>query len=168
VEGDGPAFLFTRQQLIAAALDAGIDIDEGPLIWWEKAGVLPRPTRHHRDGAPRALYPASALHAISVVRQLQNEGLELKDIAQWMRELAEDEAGTLTRLGEMLRGSRSLIAQLVLNEELAGHITPGTIREVQITFLDKNGEVVSRRQSSWSSVPGRTASFTFDQQQAAS
>lgn len=75
----------TRDEVIEELTEQGVDVDAGALVWWEKAGILPRPIRRHRGGAPRALYPWYAVDAVKHLRQLQEQGRTLEQIAPVMK-----------------------------------------------------------------------------------
>ncbi|HEV2107659.1 MAG TPA: hypothetical protein VGR16_05305, partial [Thermomicrobiales bacterium] len=47
----------TRDEVVEELTEQGVDVDAGTLVYWERIGLLPRPIRRHRGGAPRALYP---------------------------------------------------------------------------------------------------------------
>lgn len=105
------AGLYTRQEVLGALHDRGVDINEGTLVSLEKADVLPRPIRRYRDGAPRALYPPWAVDAIQYLRQLQAKGMTRAQIAPLMtawelsRPMWEDPlSGPLTIIREELLG----------------------------------------------------------------
>jgi DNA-binding transcriptional MerR regulator len=79
-----PDGLYTRQEVIGSLADRGVDVNEVTLVFWEKQGILPRPVRRWRDGAPRALYPPWAVDAIAHLRALQSQGRTLEQIAPLM------------------------------------------------------------------------------------
>jgi DNA-binding transcriptional MerR regulator len=76
--------LYTRYEVIGSLRDRGVDVNEVTLVFWEKTGILPRPVRRWRDGAPRALYPPWAVDAIVHLRNLQAHGRTLDQIAPLM------------------------------------------------------------------------------------
>jgi len=80
-----PDELYTREEVLGLLGDRGIDVNEVTLVFWEKSGILPRPVRRRRDGAPRALYPPWAVDAIAHLRDLQAQGRSLEQIAPLMR-----------------------------------------------------------------------------------
>lgn len=84
-DGAPEPMLITRDELLGALAARGVDINEGRLIFWEKAGILPRPTRRWHGGGPRAMYPAYAIDAVEHLRQLQAAGRTLEQIAPIMR-----------------------------------------------------------------------------------
>lgn len=59
--------LLTREQLLERLNNAGVDVTERRLMFWETFGALPRPVRKRHDGATRALYPAWFIDAASIV-----------------------------------------------------------------------------------------------------
>ncbi len=76
--------LYTREEVIGSLANRGVDVNEVTLVFWEKQGILPRPVRRWRDGAPRALYPPWAVDAIVHLRNLQAHGRTLEQIAPLM------------------------------------------------------------------------------------
>jgi len=77
--------LYTREEVLGSLQDRGVDVNEVTLVYWEKAGILPRPIRRHRDNAPRALYPPWAVDAIEHLRDLQAQGRTLDQIKPLMQ-----------------------------------------------------------------------------------
>ena len=77
--------LYTREDVLGSLQDRGVDVNEVTLVFWEKTGILPRPVRRWRDGAPRALYPPWAVDAIAHLRALQAQGRTLDQIALLMQ-----------------------------------------------------------------------------------
>jgi DNA-binding transcriptional MerR regulator len=77
--------LYSREEVLGSLQDRGIDVNEVTLVFWEKRGILPRPIRRWRDGAPRALYPPWAVDAIEHLRNLQAQGRPLSEIAPLMQ-----------------------------------------------------------------------------------
>jgi DNA-binding transcriptional MerR regulator len=77
--------LFTREEILDMLRDRSVDVNEVTLVFWEKSGILPRPLRRWRDGAPRALYPPWAVDAIAHLRDLQGQGRTLEQIAPLMQ-----------------------------------------------------------------------------------
>jgi DNA-binding transcriptional MerR regulator len=76
--------LYTREDVLGSLQDRGVNVNEVTLVFWEKTGILPRPVRRWRDGAPRALYPPWAVDAILHLRNLQAQGRTLDQIAPLM------------------------------------------------------------------------------------
>jgi DNA-binding transcriptional MerR regulator len=137
----------TRQELVAATQERLTNpIDKSTIVHWEQAGVLPRPIRRHRGGAPRALYPPGAMYFIGVARWLQSEGLSLREIRQWLRALATNEknaGAALDERGTRARSARSALMLMARSEEQFRHLPPGTIRGVSIRFTDEQGHVIT-------------------------
>lgn len=139
-----PADLLDRPELIEALRERGVEVDEVALVFWEKRGILPRPARRWRDGAPRALYPQHAVSAVAHLRELQAAGRSLEDIAPLMR------AWTLAPIqwedpyAKPLTTVRAALLELAraLNMDPAG---------IRVGFLDDAGEEFWKHEIS---VPG--------------
>jgi len=80
-----PDGLYSREEVLGSLQDRGVDVNEVTLVFWEKSGILPRPVRRWRDGAPRALYPPWAVDAIVHLRVLQAQGRTLEQIRPLMQ-----------------------------------------------------------------------------------
>ncbi len=79
------AELLSRDELIQALQDRGIDVSARTLAYWESEGVTPRPVRRWRGGAPAALYPSWFVDAVAFVRQSQASGIPLRIIGPLLR-----------------------------------------------------------------------------------
>lgn len=146
----------TRQELVAATQEGLTNpVDESTIVHWEQSGVLPRPIRRHRDGAPRAIYPPGAMYFLGVARWLQSEGLSLQEIGQWLRALAtneKDAGAALDERGTRARAVRSALMLMARGEERFRHLPPGTIRGVSIRFTDEQGHAVAGWEETWTDV----------------
>jgi hypothetical protein len=142
-----PDRFITRQELLERVREFGADdavaVDETTLVFWEKRGVLPRPVHRWRDGAPRALYPDRAWAAVFNVRLLQQQGLPLDIIAEWVASHARDGPESVHRFLDANRSARVAALQLAHAEERILHLAPGTIRGVEVRFTDANGDRVA-------------------------
>lgn len=127
-----PADLLDRQELIEALRDRGVAVDEVALVFWEKRGILPRPARRWRDGAPRALYPQHAVDAVAHLRELQAAGRSLEDIAPLMRVWALADVQWEDPYSKPLTTARAALLELAhaLNMDPAG---------IRVGFLDDTG-----------------------------
>jgi DNA-binding transcriptional MerR regulator len=129
----------TRQEL----LERMPNVDEVTLVYWEKRGILPRPIRRRRDGAPRALYPEIAVLAIATIRQAQEDGLSLDAAADLVRAFATDWV-EMESLSDDIRRSKLGLLRLAHYQEQFQHLPSGTIRGAIVSFIDAKGEEVTR------------------------
>ncbi|MDP9363481.1 MAG: hypothetical protein M3Q10_04495 [Chloroflexota bacterium] len=132
-----PADLLDRQELLEELRDRGVEVDDVALVFWEKSGVLPRPMRRWRDGAPRALYPRHAIDAVAHLRQLQAAGRSLDEIAPIMRAWELAPTQWEDPYSKPLTAARAALLDLAR----ALNIDPAVIR---VTFLDDAGEQIRR------------------------
>lgn len=77
--------LLTRDKLVAELHKFGVKADANDFRFWESVGVLPRPIRRWHDGATRTLYPKTAMTVVMELRELQERGYTLKQIAPRLR-----------------------------------------------------------------------------------
>ncbi len=136
--------LLTRDQVLEDMRHHGLDIDEVTLVYWEKAGILPRAVRRQRDGIVRALYPRWSLPVIREVRAYQAAGRRLRDIAPQTQALARAWAmsaiGWLDPMAESLGAMRAALVTLAKTQERIGVDHPITVAEVR--FTDDTGREV--------------------------
>jgi DNA-binding transcriptional MerR regulator len=104
--------LLTRAELVAELAERGVDVDPGTLVFWERRRILPRPVRRHRGGAPNALYPRYAIHAVKHIRDLQGRGRTLDQIAPVMRAWALSPVLWQDPLGGHLARARTALLEL--------------------------------------------------------
>ncbi len=77
--------LLSHDELIDELKDWGVDVTAATLEHWRRNGVIPRPIRMHHNGRTRPVYPAWIVPAIVHLRQLQDAGRTLEQIAPVMR-----------------------------------------------------------------------------------
>lgn len=97
-----PPHLLMRPEVLERVRDLGAEVDTVTLRHWEFEGLLPRPTRHWDQtikGRP-AYYPAWVIPLIFIVRELQRDGLSLREIVPRVRERAAS-AMTMAAFAEM-------------------------------------------------------------------
>lgn len=130
-----PADLLDRKELLDDLRERGVEVDDVALVFWEKRGILPRPMRRWRDGAPRALYPHHAVDAVTHLRQLQAAGRSLDEIAPIMRawELAPLQWDDPYR--KPLTAARAALLDFAraMNIDAAG---------IRVTFVDDAGDAI--------------------------
>ena len=131
--------LLTRQELLQELRDRGVDVSEVALVYWEKAGVLPRSIRRRRHGAPRSLYPHYAVDAVAHLRELQAAGRNLDQIAPLMRAWALAPVAWQDPYARPLTNARAALAELAR----ALNVDAATIR---VSFANDAGEEVWRHE----------------------
>ena len=102
---------------------------------WENSGLGPRPIRRWRDGAPAPLYPEYAIAAIAHLRELQEAGRPLDQIAQLMRAWALSPIQWEDPLSRPLTNARAALVDLAraLNVE---------VNSIAVVFKDNGGAEV--------------------------
>jgi|GEM_PF-6809805 len=81
--------MLTRAELVAALRDAGEDVTERDLAYWQTREVLPHPTRRKHGRTILAVYPAWYPHLVRALRRHQREGMTLDRIGPVLRILTE-------------------------------------------------------------------------------
>ncbi len=128
--------LITREELLQEIHDATVDVSERILLSWESKGVLPRPVRRWRDGAPRAFYPVWWIDIIREVRELRDSGVPLEQIRPRVRFLLFDRS----RIHSTYAGARSAALTAALHyahvhEQFSGR----PVSRVELRFIDEDG-----------------------------
>ncbi len=137
-QGTPEPLLITRDELIGALRERGVDVNEVTLVYWEREGILPRPIRRRHAGAPRALYPVYAINAVEHLRQLQDAGRTLDQIAPLMRTWALAQVDWRDPLGESLTEARAALLRVA--EALHADVT--TVNTIAVTFTNDAGQEV--------------------------
>jgi hypothetical protein len=137
-----PPQLITRAELLAELAREGVDVPERMLTFWESSGVLPRPVRRWRDGAPKALYPLGWQALVATVRAFQDQGLPLSDIATEVRVRAGYFLGHGIWAGAVYLDAVKALDDLARADELDG-MSP--IHTVEIRYVDAGGKPVGIR-----------------------
>jgi len=77
--------LLTREEVVKALRDQGVEISTTKLRFWEQQRILPRPNHHlppgATDGKARALYPEWSMQAIKDLLSLVVKGASLAEIS---------------------------------------------------------------------------------------
>ncbi len=150
-----PDLYYTRDEVLGVLRDRGIDVDEVALVYWEKAGILPRAVRRWRDGVPRALYPPWAVDAIAHLRELQAKGRKLSDIAKVMPAWELAPIVWQDPYAAPLNSARAALLELakVVGVDAAG---------IRVVFTDDEGQEVWTHElpvpSEWRRQPTRPTS----------
>ena len=149
--------LITRQELLTQLAGDGVEVPETTLVGWEKKGIVPRPLRRHRGGAPRALYPPHAARVLTRLRQYQEQGLSLEALTPlvWQdaryRLLAYAPSLTETRKAGRYGPSWQLgVMREAAFFEHHANLSPGTVASVELDFQDAAGKTVFRKRQQWS------------------
>lgn len=77
--------MLTRDDVLQVAHGKGWSLPETTFVSWEKQGILPRPIRRRRDGAPRALYPPYAVNVAIAICKLRAIRMPLEQIVEVLR-----------------------------------------------------------------------------------
>jgi DNA-binding transcriptional MerR regulator len=133
--------MYTRAEVLGSLQDRSVDVNEITLVYWEKAGILPRPIRRHRDNAVRALYPPWAVDAIQHVRELQAKGRTLDQIKPLMSSWKLAAVTWDDPLSAPLTDART--AHLAVAEAAGVEAA-----RITYTFTDDNGIETFRREES--------------------
>jgi DNA-binding transcriptional MerR regulator len=85
-----PRIIFSRDRFLQELARRGMSVDEATLRFWEQNDVLPRPIRKWDPEAKarRAYYPTWLLPLVLVLRELQKDGLTLKEIKPRLERIA--------------------------------------------------------------------------------
>ena len=81
--------MLTRAELVAVLRDAGEDVTERDLAYWQTREVLPHPTRRKHGRTILAVYPAWYPRLVRALRRHQREGMTLDRIGPVLRVLTE-------------------------------------------------------------------------------
>jgi DNA-binding transcriptional MerR regulator len=86
-EGAPEPHLFTRKEVLATVERWGVTprVDEETLRFWERQGLLPRPTRQYHAGAVRTRYPWWVADLIAQIRRYQDAGQKLAHLGERLR-----------------------------------------------------------------------------------
>jgi hypothetical protein len=72
----------TRDELLRQLrFGHGVEVNPRSLVLWQEEGVIPYGVRRWRGGRPAVLYPGWMVDAIVALRQMQDVGLSLRQIA---------------------------------------------------------------------------------------
>jgi len=136
-----PPHLITRAELLGELNRDGIDVNARTLMYWESAGVLPRPVRRQRDGSIKALYPLGWQALVRDVRSLQRNGLSLQEIADEVRHRAQPYLTHKQWTGRAYLDAVSGVGELAKAIELEG---AGPITGFRIVFTGPDGKTVAQ------------------------
>jgi DNA-binding transcriptional MerR regulator len=81
--------MLTRAELVAVLRDAGEDVTERGIAYWQTRGVIPHPTRRKHGRTIVAIYPAWYPQLIRALRRHQREGMPLRRIGPVLRIMTE-------------------------------------------------------------------------------
>jgi hypothetical protein len=84
-EAAEPDVLLTREEVLGQLQAMRIEVSSDALQGWQRHGIIPRPIRGQHNGVPAALYPPWMPTLLATLRQLQDDGLPLKEIARHLR-----------------------------------------------------------------------------------
>jgi hypothetical protein len=128
--------LITREHLLQELHDATVDVSERILLSWEAKGVLPRPVRRWRDGAPRAFYPVWWGDIIREVRELRDSGVSLEQIRPRVRFLLFDRSRIHSTYAHARGAALTAALQYAhVHEEFSGR----PVSRVELRLLDADG-----------------------------
>ena len=148
-----PDEMLTRDEVLAELRERGIDIPERTLKSWQARGLLPRPTRHWRDGAPRGLYPDFFPNTVAYLHELQENGTPLHRLGPLVRAHVRSTIGWSDPLAHPLREAQFVASALAREVE---RYTGGLrIVEAELRFRDGSGRVVEAY--TWPITPENSA-----------
>ena len=128
--------LITREHLLQELHDATVDVSERILLSWESKGVLPRPVRRWRDGAPRAFYPVWWGDIVREVRELRDSGVSLEQIRPRVRFLLFDRSRIRSTYARARGAALDAALQYArVHEEFSGR----PVSRVELRLLDADG-----------------------------
>jgi DNA-binding transcriptional MerR regulator len=81
--------MLTRTELVAVLRDAGEDVTERDIAYWQTRGVIPHPTRRKHGRTIVAIYPAWFPQLVRALRRHQREGMTLDRIGPVLRIMTE-------------------------------------------------------------------------------
>lgn len=128
--------IMSRDELLDALRDRGIDITPRTLERWQAAGALPYPVRRWHEDAVKATYPGWLVPAIAHLRELQDQSVPVARIAQHMRAWAFSAYDWKDPLADVEKAARiALTAYVRAWEAFAGKQIGG----VEVTFNTGDG-----------------------------
>lgn len=150
------ADLITREELLNSLHNMGVKVSARDLANWQTGGVIPYGVWrwHEPTRKTRALYPNAMIPLITRLRQLQNEGMQLRDIGPRLRtftlmwstfnepmdpnEGSDPALGMKTPMGDILK-LKALITQIATDHgRQIGR--PVTYAEVRLDLTDPDIE----------------------------
>ena len=145
-----PRPLFTREEVVDRTRKLGFKVSAGDLRYWEAEGVLPRAVKRWHGDATRALYPEWMPYLIASLRELQDDGLSLDEIAERLRAKFYQSA-TKTGGGPVISNAEQ--SMLVFGHEdlqpaLLAFVrryerqTGTRVGGVRVTLLDRDGKEI--------------------------
>lgn len=128
--------LLSHDELVHELHERGIDVTPATLEHWRRNGVIPRPIRRRHQGNTRPVYPGWLVDAIVQLRELQDAGRSLEQIAPIMRARALSTVSWRDPLSDAIAEARAALTKLATAEE-------PNAATVKITYLDSNGNPLS-------------------------
>ncbi len=124
--------LLSHDELVHELHQREIDVTPATLEHWRRNGVIPRPIRRRHQGNTRPVYPGWLVDAIVQLRELQDAGRSLEQIAPIMRARALSTVSWRDPLSDAIAEARAALTKLATAEE-------PNAATVKITYLDSNG-----------------------------
>lgn len=128
--------LLSHDELVHELHEREIDVTPATLEHWRRNGVIPRPIRRRHQGNTRPVYPGWLVDAIVQLRELQDAGRSLEQIAPIMRARALSTVSWRDPLSDAIAEARAALTKLATAEE-------PNAATVKITYLDSNGNPLS-------------------------
>jgi hypothetical protein len=137
IEGSPMPDLLSHDQLLDELRDRGTSLTSASFQHYRQRGVLPRPIRRRYEGVTQAVYPSWFIPAIEYLRQLQDQGKSLDEIAPLMRAWAVSGATAIwsdpyTKERSALRGPLRALARAV----------GPPVTTITVNLTDADGNVV--------------------------
>jgi DNA-binding transcriptional MerR regulator len=125
--------MLSHDELLEELRAQGIEVTAVTLEHWRRNGVIPRPIRRYHNGQTRPVYPAWLVPAIIHLRQLQDSGRTLAQIAPVMRAHAINSVQVRDPLADTLAELDAALRKLA-------EATQPDAASVTVTFHDEAGE----------------------------
>ncbi len=122
------AATLSAEELVAQAQARGIDCDLRSLRSWQTQKVLPHPVRRRVGNGLYAAYPLAAVDFIALLREMQGQGLKLKEIGARLRARAK---GVSDR-----KLYREFVEKLKEAAALQAQLTGAPVKKIHATFTD--------------------------------
>lgn len=144
-EGVPEPDVLSRDELMEALAERGVNISTHTFDHYRRVGVLPRPVRQHYGGVTQAVYPAWFVPAVLSIRRQLAAGRSLEQIKPTMRAWALKDVRWRDPLEVPIAEARSALAELLR----AYGIRDGGV--IRLSYTDDSGEV--RLQEEWPVIP---------------
>ena len=119
------------EELLQRVQERGVDCDLRTLRSWQTQKVLPFPIRQRVGKGVYAAYPVAAVDFIALLREMQGQGVKLKEIGARLRARAQGVSDRPLY--------RAFVEKLKEAAALQAELTGAPVKQVHITFTDDAG-----------------------------